>query len=89
MIIHKKILSSCAVNFLFGFTWEFAVVCPGSFSFTVMNWSDRVWVELALISYLIGFAYSVYSLASQQISDPAHHLLGDLCRIPFYDHVPV
>ena len=31
-----------------------------------MNWSDRVWVELALISYLCGFAYSVYSLASNK-----------------------
>jgi HemX protein len=31
-----------------------------------MNWSDRVWVELALISYLIGFAYSVYTLASNK-----------------------
>jgi hypothetical protein len=31
-----------------------------------MNWSDRVWVELALISYLIGFAYSVYLLASKK-----------------------
>jgi ABC-type uncharacterized transport system permease subunit len=31
-----------------------------------MNWSDRVWVELALISYLIGFAYPVYTLVSNK-----------------------
>jgi ABC-type uncharacterized transport system permease subunit len=31
-----------------------------------MNWSDRFWVELALISYLIGFAYSVYTLVSNK-----------------------
>src|ERR1700737_4129839 len=31
-----------------------------------MNWSDRLWVELALISYLTGFAYSVYSLATNK-----------------------
>ena len=31
-----------------------------------MNWSDHVWVELALFSYLIGFGYSVYSLASNK-----------------------
>src|SRR3984893_19247899 len=35
-----------------------------------MNWSDRVWVELALISYLIGFAYSIYSLAASKFLTP-------------------
>jgi ABC-type uncharacterized transport system permease subunit len=35
-----------------------------------MNWSDRVWVELSLISYLIGFAYSVYSLATNRFLTP-------------------
>src|SRR6478672_12469611 len=31
-----------------------------------MNWSDRAWVELALISYLMGFAYSIYSLGASK-----------------------
>src|ERR1700735_3049858 len=31
-----------------------------------MNWSDRVWVALALICYLIGLAYTVYTLASNK-----------------------
>jgi len=44
----------------------FAGVRPDSLLFLFMNWSDRVWVELALISYLVGFAYSVYSLASHK-----------------------
>jgi ABC-type uncharacterized transport system permease subunit len=35
-----------------------------------MNWSDRIWVELALISYLIGFGYSVYSLANNKFLTP-------------------
>ena len=35
-----------------------------------MNWSDRVWVELALICYLIGFGYSVYSLATNRFLTP-------------------
>jgi ABC-type uncharacterized transport system permease subunit len=48
----------------------FAVVHAGSLSFTAMNWSDRVWVELALISYAIGFAYSVYSLATNKFLTP-------------------
>jgi ABC-type uncharacterized transport system permease subunit len=42
-------------------------VVPQGFSlFTFMNWSDRAWVELALISYLMGFAYSVYSLGASK-----------------------
>jgi ABC-type uncharacterized transport system permease subunit len=36
----------------------------------LMNWSDRVWVELSLISYLFGFAYSVYSLATNKFLTP-------------------
>jgi ABC-type uncharacterized transport system permease subunit len=44
----------------------FAVVRRGSPLFAVMNWSDRVWVELALLSYVVGFAYSVYSLATNR-----------------------
>jgi ABC-type uncharacterized transport system permease subunit len=35
-----------------------------------MNWSDRVWVELSLVSYLVGFAYSVYSLATNKFLTP-------------------
>jgi HemX protein len=46
--------------------WRSAVAPSGSSWFTLMNWSDRVWVELALVSYLVGFAYSVYTLASKE-----------------------
>ena len=35
-----------------------------------MNGSDRLWVELALISYLTGFAYSVYLLATKKFLTP-------------------
>jgi HemX protein len=42
------------------------MVRPGPLFFTSMNWSDRVWVELALLSYLSGFACSVYSLATNK-----------------------
>ncbi|MBV8376025.1 MAG: cytochrome c biogenesis protein CcsA [Verrucomicrobia bacterium] len=35
-----------------------------------MNWSDRLWVELALTSYLTGFGYSVYSLATEKFLTP-------------------
>jgi HemX protein len=41
-------------------------VCSGALWFAVMNGSDHVWVELALFSYLVGFAYSAYSLASNK-----------------------
>ena len=44
----------------------YALVFSGTLVFAAMNWSDRVWVELALISYLIGSAYSVYSLATNK-----------------------
>jgi ABC-type uncharacterized transport system permease subunit len=39
-----------------------------------MNWSDRVWVELALLAYVVGFGHSVYSLATNKFLDP---------RVPF------
>jgi ABC-type uncharacterized transport system permease subunit len=48
----------------------FAVFRPGSSLFTDMNWSDRGWVELALISYVIGFGYSIYSLATNRFLTP-------------------
>jgi ABC-type uncharacterized transport system permease subunit len=35
-----------------------------------MSWSDRLWVELALISYLTGFGYSVYSLRTDKFLTP-------------------
>jgi ABC-type uncharacterized transport system permease subunit len=47
-----------------------ALAGPGLFSLTVMNWSDRIWVELALVSYLIGFGFSVYSLATNKFLTP-------------------
>jgi ABC-type uncharacterized transport system permease subunit len=31
-----------------------------------MNWSGRFWIELALLCYLFGFGYSVYSLATNK-----------------------
>jgi ABC-type uncharacterized transport system permease subunit len=51
-------------------SWVFAIVGPELFWFTVMIWSDRVWVELALIFYLVGFAYSVHSLATTNFLTP-------------------
>jgi len=35
-----------------------------------MNLSDRVWVEFALISYVIGFGYSLYSLVADKFLTP-------------------
>jgi ABC-type uncharacterized transport system permease subunit len=35
-----------------------------------MNWSDLIWVEFALGSYVIGFAYSLYSLATNKFLTP-------------------
>ena len=35
-----------------------------------MSWSGRFWVELALICYLLGFGYSVYSLATNRFLTP-------------------
>ncbi len=35
-----------------------------------MNLSDRVWVEFALISFVIGFGYSVYSLVTDKFLTP-------------------
>jgi ABC-type uncharacterized transport system permease subunit len=35
-----------------------------------MNLSDRVWVEFAMICYLIGFGYSVYSLVAEKYLTP-------------------
>jgi HemX protein len=51
-------------------SWAFATVRPGELLFIDMNWSDRVWVELALICYSIGFAYSIYSLAAARFLAP-------------------
>jgi HemX protein len=31
-----------------------------------MDWSGRFWIELALVCYLFGFGYSVYSLAANK-----------------------
>ena len=53
-----------------------------------MNWSDRIWVELALISYLIGFGYSVYSLATNKFLTPRISFLGDLRWISVHDRIP-
>ena len=38
--------------------------------FVTMNLSDRVWVELALMSYVMGFGYSVYSLVADKFLTP-------------------
>src|SRR5438876_3764032 len=35
-----------------------------------MSLSDRFWVELALVCYLLGFGYSVYSLATNRFLTP-------------------
>src|SRR5271165_5384752 len=35
-----------------------------------MSWSGRFWVELALVCYLLGFGYSVYSLATNRFLTP-------------------
>ena len=35
-----------------------------------MSWSGRFWVELALVCYLLGFGYSVYSLATNRFLMP-------------------
>jgi HemX protein len=35
-----------------------------------MSWSGRFWVELAFFCYLIGFGYSVYSLATNRFLTP-------------------
>ena len=35
-----------------------------------MSLSDRFWVELALVCYLLGFGYSVYSLATNRFITP-------------------
>src|SRR6201981_2851285 len=35
-----------------------------------MSWSDRLWVYFALISFLLGFGYSVYSLATGKFLTP-------------------
>ena len=68
--------------------WIFAAV-PRVSWFTVMNWSDRVWVELALISYLIGFAYSVYSLASNKFLTSRITFWAICAGFLLDDHVPV
>src|ERR1700737_2767899 len=41
-----------------------------------MSWSGRFWVELALICYLLGFGYSVYSLATNRFLTPRITLLA-------------
>jgi HemX protein len=46
--------------------WVLIVVRLGTLLFTAMNWSDRVWIELALACYVVGFAHSVYSLATNK-----------------------
>jgi len=35
-----------------------------------MSWSGRFWIELALVCYLLGFGYSVYSLATNRFLTP-------------------
>ncbi|MEY2614411.1 MAG: hypothetical protein QOH78_184 [Verrucomicrobiota bacterium] len=70
MTIHKKNLEHSCSKLFIGRSWAFGLAGPGLFSLTVMNWSDRIWVELALISYLIGFGYSVYSLATNKFLTP-------------------
>ena len=35
-----------------------------------MSWSDRVWVDFALLAFLFGFGYSVYSLATGKFLTP-------------------
>src|SRR5271168_2469319 len=35
-----------------------------------MSWSGRFWVELAFVCYLLGFGYSVYSLAANRFLTP-------------------
>jgi ABC-type uncharacterized transport system permease subunit len=70
MTIHKKNLEHSCFKLFIGRSWAFGLAGPGLFSLTVMNWSDRIWVELALISYLIGFGYSVYSLATNKFLTP-------------------
>src|ERR1700736_131967 len=47
-----------------------AGVRRGSVLFNFMSWSDRVWVEFALICFLLGFGYSVYSLATEKFLTP-------------------
>ena len=54
-----------------------------------MNWSDRVWVELSLVSYLVGFAYSVYSLATNKFLTPRITFWAISYRVLVYDPVPV
>jgi HemX protein len=48
----------------------FAVAPPDLLPFATMNLSDSDWVEFALISYLIGSAYSVYSLVTDRFLTP-------------------
>jgi ABC-type uncharacterized transport system permease subunit len=43
-----------------------------------MNWSDRFWVELALLCYVIGFGHSVYSLATNKFLNP-HVPFATIC----------
>jgi HemX protein len=47
-----------------------AVASPDFLSLAAMNFSDHDWVELALISYLVGSAYSVYSLVTDKFLTP-------------------
>jgi ABC-type uncharacterized transport system permease subunit len=45
--------------------------CSQRFGFVSdMSWSDRVWVVFALVCFLLGFGYSVYSLATGKFLMP-------------------
>ena len=64
-----------------------ALVRPGSLLFIIMSSFDRFWVELALICYVVGFGYSVYSLAANRFLTPRLTFLaicaGFLCTTSF------